>query len=247
MIQDFFPRGAPQEAASRFEPDDFIKRMAALRRRYGEDPDVARLWRAALAQCGCVLERTFWDHVRVRVNPPGRTHHSRRILNLPAHRDSWGSMLAQQINWWAPIYPLTAGRTLLIYPEAWNRPVTNDSAEWDLLELKRRRAEGAVGGYPLLPTASDCSEWGDPLPLLQEPGDIVAFSAAHLHASAVNETGLCRFNIEGRTIDADAFAAGRGAPDPDGAAPRRALHWFTHCQDGRPLGPEPTAGSPDEA
>lgn len=247
MVQDFFPNGPPEKAADRLAPADFIKRMAALRRRYGEDPEAARLWREALAQCGCALERTYWDHVRVRVNPSGRSHHSRRIVNLPAHRDSWGSNLAQQINWWAPLYPLSEGRTLLIYPQAWNRPVANDSADWDLLELKRRRAEGDVRDYPLLPTASDPSQWGAPLALLPEPGDIVAFSAAHLHASAVNETGLCRFNIEGRTIDADAFAAGGGAPDPDGAAPRRALHWFTHCLDGRPLGPEPTAGAADEA
>jgi hypothetical protein len=190
-----------------------------------------------LAACGLVPERTYWDRMRLRINPPGSSHHSRRILNLPAHRDSWGSMLPQQINWWAPLYPVSAGRTLLIYPEAWDRPVSNDSADWDLEELKRRRAAGTPGDYPLLPTAREPGEWGAAVPLLPEPGDIVAFSAAHLHASAVNETGLCRLNVEGRTLDAVEWRAGRGAPDPDGRAPRIAHHWFTHCESERPLAP----------
>ncbi|MEQ8450013.1 MAG: hypothetical protein RIB97_10045 [Nitratireductor sp.] len=239
QIREAFPGGPPEKVTDRLPRERFVAEMAALRQRWGADEEAARLWRSALDACGCDLTRTYWDRHRLRVNPPGRTHHSRRILNLPAHRDSWGSMAPQQINWWAPIYPLSEGRTLLIYPDAWNRPVANDSAQWDLLELKRLRAAGGPVDYPLLPSATDPAEWGAPLALTPEPGDIVAFSAAHLHASAPNGTGLSRFNVEGRTIDADAYAAGRGAPDPDGAAPRRALHWFSHCLDGRPLGPEP--------
>lgn len=233
-----FPEAeSPERITERLDRDVFVGRAADLRRAYHDDPAAMALWRRALEACGCVLERTYWDRLRVRVNPPGATHHSRRILNLPAHRDSWGSMLPQQINWWAPVYPLDAGRTLLIYPDAWNRPVENDSAGWDLETLRRERAAGRAAALPLLPTASRPEEWGAPAALLPDPGDLVAFSAAHLHASAVNRTGRSRFNIEGRTVDVGELDAGRGAPDPDGRAPRIAYHWFEHCRDGAPLPP----------
>lgn len=237
LIRARFPEVADDPTAvTRAVPrDPFVRRAADLRRDYGADPAVLALWRQALAAAGLVPARTYWDHCRLRINPPGTSHHSRRILNLPAHRDSWGSMLHQQINWWAPVYPVSAERTLLIHPRAWNHPVANDSADWDLEALRRRRAAGDVGDYPLLPTAGDPSEWGPAVPVMPAPGDLVAFSAAHLHASAPNETGLSRFNIEGRTLDAAEWRAGRGAPNPDGHAPRVALSWFSHCETGRTL------------
>jgi hypothetical protein len=50
---------------------------------------------------------------------------------LPArgfHRDTWGTNLYAQVNWWAPVYPITAGRTVALYPTLWSRPVANTSA-----------------------------------------------------------------------------------------------------------------------
>jgi len=237
MIRDAFPETAPQTITQAVARDPFVRRAAELRRAYGEDDQVLEGWRRALGACGLNLSRTYWDQTRLRINTPGDSHHSRRIRNLPAHRDSWGSMLPQQINWWAPIYPVQAGNSLLIYPDAWDRMVDNDSATWDLQELQRLRAQGDVGDYPLLPNALNPAQWGEPVALLPKPGDIVAFSAAHLHASAINQTGQSRYNIEGRTLDADAFEAGDGAPDADAQAPHVAYHWFTHCVTGDTLAP----------
>src|SRR4028119_794800 len=44
-----------------------------------------------------------------------------------------------------------------------------------------------------------------------EPGDLLCFSGAHLHASVPNTTGVARFSAAGRTADAGDAAAGRGA------------------------------------
>ena len=233
-IRGAFPEGPPETAAD-LPAAAFLARMAALRKAFDGDPEADAAWRGALEACGCRLRETFWDRRHLRANPPGDTHHDNRVRNLPAHRDSWGSMVAQQINWWAPVYPLAPGRTLLIYPDVWNRAIANDSGQWDLDVLKRRRASGASAAYPSLPTACNPAEWGAPRPLLPEPGDIVAFSAAHLHASAVNDTGRTRFNVETRTVDAAMRRAARGAPNADGRAPRVAAHWFRHCETGELL------------
>ena len=69
-----------------------------------------------------------------------------------------------------------------------------------------------------------------------EPGDLLCFSGAHLHASVPNSTGVARFSVEVRTVDArDAAEDGRGAPNVDGEAPRVAKDWFRHVVDGTPL------------
>jgi hypothetical protein len=59
-----------------------------------------------------------------------------------------------------------------------------------------------------------------------EPGDLLCFSGAHLHAGVPNHTALARFSIETRTVDVEDLAVGRGAPNVDGAAPRVARDWF---------------------
>ncbi len=71
--------------------------------------------------------------------------------------------------------------------------------------------------------------------LAPEPGDLLCFSGAHLHASVPNSTGLARFSVEARTVDVGDVAAGRGAPNVDGAAPRVATGWFRHVLEGTPL------------
>jgi len=73
------------------------------------------------------------------------------------------------------------------------------------------------------------------------PGDLLCFSGAHLHASVPNATGLARFSIEARTVDAEDTALNLGAPNVDGEAPRVALEWFRGARGGASLAD--TAGS----
>ena len=68
-----------------------------------------------------------------------------------------------------------------------------------------------------------------------EPGDLLCFSGAHLHASVPNTTGLARFSVEVRTVDGGDFADDRGAPNVDGEAPRVAADWFRHPESGAAL------------
>ena len=68
-----------------------------------------------------------------------------------------------------------------------------------------------------------------------EPGDLLCFSGAHLHASVPNTTAETRCSMELRTVNADDIESGRGAPDLDGRAPRVPLEWFRSMVDGRPL------------
>jgi ectoine hydroxylase-related dioxygenase (phytanoyl-CoA dioxygenase family) len=71
--------------------------------------------------------------------------------------------------------------------------------------------------------------------MIVEPGDLLCFSGAHLHASVPNTSGVTRFSLEARTVNVDDVASRRGAPNLDGQAPRIPLDWFHHIEDEVPL------------
>jgi ectoine hydroxylase-related dioxygenase (phytanoyl-CoA dioxygenase family) len=73
------------------------------------------------------------------------------------------------------------------------------------------------------------------LRLVIEPGDLLCFSGAHVHASVPNSAGVARFSVEVRTVDAGDVADDHGAPNVDGEAHRVAKDWFQHVDDGTSL------------
>jgi hypothetical protein len=230
LIRDVFGDLDPLRAQFRLDPDQHATRVTALQREYRRHPDVKPLFLSALAHVGVDLERTSWDRLHARVAVHGDGPHT---AQLGVHRDTWSSNVYAQTNWWAPIYPITPERGLAFYPDYWSRPLANDSADWDLVEIRARRRAGAP--IALVPRAGEPVDDRSEVRVAIEPGDLLCFSGAHLHAGVPNRTGVARFSIEARTVDADDVATGRGAPNVDGAAPRVAVEWFHRVSDGASL------------
>ena len=230
MIREAFETDAPVMAQFGLGRDEYLSRVEALQKEFRSDGTARELFLAALGQVGVDLRRTFWDWLYLRVSPPGDEHAGRRTAGLGFHRDTWASNVYAQANWWAPIYPITAGRTVAFYPDYWEEPLKNTSSEWDLAEIRAGRSDA-----PVVPGPTETVETASELRPVIEPGELLLFSGAHLHASVPNETGVARFSVEVRTVDAGDAAEGRGAPNVDGEAPRVASGWFRHVQDGTPL------------
>jgi hypothetical protein len=118
------------------------------------------------------------------------------------------------------------------------RPVKNTSSEWDLEEIRAQRSRGDAPTNTAAPVVPEPKETVDPaseLRVVVEPGDLLCFSGAHLHASMPNATGVARFSVEARTVDAEDVAQGRGALNVDGEAPHVALDWFRSVERDTPL------------
>jgi len=202
----------PQSAETRLSAEAFLKTAARARRLVADNERAGELWQQTLEDIGYARDEVHSDRMRLRVVPSQPQAASRFVRVLPPHRDSWGSSIQCQINWWAPLYPLSETRTMLIWPDAFTRPVENTSPDWDY-EVLISRAEP---DYPLLPEATE-EPPGQALPVAIAPGELLAFSAAHLHASVSDMSGLTRFSLDTRSIwDAD-IGSGRGAPNVDGA------------------------------
>ena len=235
MIAEAFAPHDPLSAHEAWGEREFGARAEALAAAYEKDPEIARRFAALLEALGVDPATTGWDRLRLRIQPPEGSYRSRRVQTLAPHRDSWGSGILAQVNWWAPIHPISAQRTMALYPDYFERALANASARWDFDELRRRLRAGD-DSYPLVPELLEPVDEKGAWPVLIAPGDLLCFAAAHLHGSIANETALVRYSTEVRTVGKDDLAAGRGAPNVDTATPRIAYDWFTGMADAKLLG-----------
>jgi hypothetical protein len=231
LIREVFGTTDPVRAQFELDREKYLSRVETLQKRFRKDARAKDLFLAALGYVGVDLRRTFWDWLYLRVSPHGEEHSGRRTAKLGFHRDTWSSNVYAQTNWWAPIYSISPGRTIAFFREYWEKPLKNTSANWNLEEIRSGRSSA-----PLVPEPTETVNTASELRPVIEPGDLLCFSGAHLHASVPNSTGVARFSVEVRTVDArDAAEDGRGAPNVDGEAPRVAKDWFRHVVDGTPL------------
>jgi hypothetical protein len=122
-----------------------------------------------------------------------------------------------------------------MFPELWNRPVRNTTAEFDLkavLERSGSAGRNSVDADQAIPHALEEVDASLAIPVVIEPGSVIAFSSAHAHAGVPNHTGVTRISLETRTVWIDDFRRGRGAPNIDGFAPWMSPGLFRRVSDG---------------
>jgi hypothetical protein len=204
----------PQHAQFDLSPEEFTARANALVAQCRRHPAALQSFGDALQHVGVDLDRTYWDWLHLRIQP----HQDfTEAGSLGYHRDTWSSNVNAQTNWWTPVLPITRERTIALYPAYWSRPLANTSGSWDLQRVRE---------MPLVPRPSEPVNADSEVRIVIEPGDLLCFSGAHLHASVGNTSGATRFSVEVRTVAAGDVRAGRGAPNVDGEAPRVAWRWF---------------------
>lgn len=225
ILADVFATDDPATAENRLSAPAFRHLALRARKVIGQDDTIVGHWRDALATIGYLPGDTWLDRIRLRAVPSRGDIDHPRLRVLPPHRDTWGSGIAAQINWWLPLYPLSDTRTMLLWPAAFRHPVANDSANWSFDAFRR----SGSADYPLLPVAQEPPP-APALPVSIAPGQLLAFSAAHLHGGVNDGSGVTRFGIDTRTVWDPDRCAGRGAPNVDCAAGTEMLRWYSPPQ-----------------
>ena len=231
----------PVEIHRHWEPAVLGKRLGEVQREYAQSPEAKHLWKALLAAAGLEPTETARDRLMLRFqahsDPASPAPWARSTATVGFHRDSWGTNLPSQINWWAPVWPITAGRTFAIHPQLWDVPIPNNSAQFDLADVleRLRTAPETLGPGQLAPGPVVSVDPEGGVPVVLEPGEIIAFSSNHAHVGVPNHTGLTRISLETRTVAICDVKTGRGAPDIDGAARWVAPGMFHRLSDGAGL------------
>lgn len=238
-ISEMLSPGDAERAQFELSVNAFIERVGPLKSRFTNDLQTKKLVRDVLMSFGCNLETTYFDVPRLRVVPHGDYLSSGVSYAYKAHRDIWYSSPTAQLNWWMPVFEVTPDRAMSFFPEYWHQAVPNSSADFDYGEwcrVGRTMASSQVKEdtrkHPLPLAAVDTRS---ELRIAGTKGDAIIFSAAHLHSTAPNLSGLTRFSIDFRTIDLNDLEAGRGAPNIDSRATGTTLGDFLRASDFEPI------------
>ncbi|HTB64675.1 MAG TPA: hypothetical protein VK727_00510 [Steroidobacteraceae bacterium] len=231
------PHPAP-EIHRYLDPPRLATKLGEVQSAYAQSAEGKVLWSELFAAVGLDMADTARDRLMLRfqahTDPETTPTWSRSTATVGFHRDTWGTNLSAQINWWAPVWPITAGRTFAIHPALWDVPIANNSADFDLAQVmeKLRTAPETLGPGQLAPRPTAPVAPNSAVPVVLEPGEIIAFSSAHAHVGVPNHTGLTRISLETRTVSITDTRARRGAPNVDGRARWVAPGLFRRLNDG---------------
>jgi hypothetical protein len=151
-------------------------RLGEVQSEYAGSSEIKGLWRASFEDVGLDPRDTARDRLMLRFqahsDPESPLPYARSTATVGFHRDSWGTNLAAQLNWWAPVWPIAAGRTFAIYPGLWDVPVPNDSADFDLADVMERvrSAPATLGPGMLAPRPTSAVDRDGGAPVLLDPG-----------------------------------------------------------------------------
>ena len=136
FLEDRFHPYVPVEIHRHLSHEQQVEQFAAATRDYARCAEVKRLWCDLFAAVGLDPGATVRDRLHLRFqphqSPDAPVVRTRSTATVRFHRDTWGTNLYAQVNWWAPVYAITAGRTMALYPQLWAKPLRNSSPGFDL-------------------------------------------------------------------------------------------------------------------
>jgi hypothetical protein len=239
MIAETFPRKEPRKAQYEMSVADFVAVVAPLKSKFTNEPGTKKLVQEVLRDFGQDLDQTYFDVPRLRVVTSDKFLTSGVGYAYKAHRDTWYSSPASQINWWLPVYDLHVEQTLALYPYYWDHPIRNSSGEFDYDEWCRvgRQLATSQGSADTRkhPLPSEEVKTGDELRVICNSAETILFSASHLHATVPNTSGMTRFSIDFRTIHIGDLENSRQSPNIDNASKGTTLRDFLRGSDFTPL------------
>jgi len=225
----------PLRIQERYNKEEFIKYCATAQNEFRKNKTINKLFIMSLEEIGLKIRTVFCDRYILRIQPCGISHSGGVASSVKYHRDTWGTNIKQQLNWWGPIYPIDRNRTICIFPEYWGKPIKNNSNTWSLgkyINESKKVKDGYAPTYKSYPTVLEKPSHKSEVRIEINPGDLMCFSSAHLHTSAINTTKLPRFSFETRTIDMDDIKFDRGAKNVDGKGRKKIFHLFTNLENG---------------
>lgn len=243
-----FARGFIEEAFAPYEPctaqrhmpvEEWVARFAPAKSAFIHHPDTKGLLRDIVEEVGCDPEQTFLDVPRLRgVTTDGYLTSGVGYAHHP-HRDTWYSAPMAQLNWWLPLYPFETSSSMAFHPRYWSEGVRNASAEFNYYEwnaVGRRDASKHISSDSRKqPRAEQDLELEPEVRVVCDVGAALVFSAAQMHSTVPNTSGLARFSIDFRTVNLADLRSGRGAPNVDSAPQGTSLRDFCRAADFTPM------------
>jgi hypothetical protein len=235
LIEEAFQGFDPKTAQDHIPVEKYAQILGELKPKFIHHPKSKECIQAVLQELGCDAEKTYFDVPRLRSSTSGGYLTSGIAYAWHPHRDTWYSAPACQINWWIPIYDITADNAMAFHPRYWTQAVRNDSFQYNYEEWNKHHRYAAaqfIKEDPRpLPRATEPMELDPQVRLICPAGGIILFSAAQMHSSVPNTSGHTRFSIDFRTVHLDDARAFRGATNIDAACTGTTMNDYLRCTD----------------
>jgi hypothetical protein len=235
MIEAAFNNKDPRTAQYSMPVEEFVSICAPLKPAFIHHPKTLELVRDVIAEVGCGLDDTYIDVPRLRMVTHGGYLTSGVGYAHHPHRDTWYSAPMCQLNWWLPIYPFDSDSALAFHPRYWNMGIKNGSRHFNYYQWnsdgRKNAAKHINSDTRIQPRSEEPLELQPEIRLVCPPSGIVLFSAAQLHSTVPNTSGMTRYSIDFRTVNIGDVVAKRGAPNIDSAATGTSLRDFRRGAD----------------
>jgi hypothetical protein len=234
LIGEAFAPHDPLTIDRHLSMEECARILATLKPAFIHHPECKRLLPEIISSIGGDLEAVYFDVPRLRSAYPTTYLTSGIAYAFHPHRDTWYSAPMCQINWWLPIFEINPQNCMAFYPKYFHRAIQNSSEIYDYTEWNSRsRVEAAKH------VKSDTREQpkpqeeidANPLNLICPAGGLILFSAAHLHETVPNTSGVARYSIDFRTIQYDDAVAHLGATNVDSSCTGTTLRDYLRCSD----------------
>jgi hypothetical protein len=202
--------------------EEFVQKVSALKAEFTNSMPSRQHIRNFLDEIGQDPSEYFFDVPRIRVVPHYDYLHAGVSYTYLPHRDTWYGNPECQINTWMPVFPIDTDQTMMINPYYFDRPVENDSGEWDLKHwimnerpaaVRNIRNEDRRHPVPMGEVRTDTE-----FRVAGGSGDMIVFSGSHLHGTVPNRSGHIRYSIDFRILHSEDLRKRVGAKNQDGAA-----------------------------
>ena len=233
LCENAFAPWHPVEAQHHLAVEEYNEILKEVKPRFVHHPRGKELISQLLEEHGCDLTRTYFDVPRLRTATAGDYLNSGLAYVFKPHRDTWYSSPMCQLNWWLPVYEIASSNGMAFYPQYWNTPVLNSSAEfnyqdWNQTGRKQAYSQGKQNTCRQSEALETLSLDPD-LRLVTESGGMIVFSAAHLHGTVTHTTKQTRISIDFRTVHLSELETDSGAPNLDSRCAGTTIHDYLNA------------------
>jgi len=247
MLREAFAPLDPQKVDRHLSMEETASILAKLKPAFIHHPACKPLIAEIVKAVGGNPSKVYFDVPRLRSAYPLHYLTSGIAYAFHPHRDTWYSAPMCQINWWIPIFDITPRNCMAFYPRYFSHTVHNSSETYNYQkwnELGRTDAASHVRSDSREQPKPKQKIEGQGTHLICPPAGMILFSAAHLHETVPNTSGIARYSIDFRTVHLDDVLAHNGARNLDSRCTGTTMRDYLRCMDLQHI-PETAAQSYD--